>query len=73
LLKTNSVSNSVRIRLAKQIFDRYDKKQYSHIRGRNRCLVTGRGRSIFRFFKVSRLVFKKQASLGLFPGIKKFS
>jgi small subunit ribosomal protein S14 len=73
LLKTPIISPPIKIKLAKQLFERFNKKQYSYIRARNRCLITGRSRSILRLFKLSRLSFKKQASLGLLPGVKKFS
>jgi small subunit ribosomal protein S14 len=73
LLKTPVISSSIKVKLAKQLFNRYKKKQYSYIRARNRCLITGRSRSIIRLFKLSRLTFKKQASLGLLSGVKKFS
>ena len=38
---------------------------------RNYCVETGRARGVLRSFKVSRMVFKDQASNGFFVGIKK--
>jgi small subunit ribosomal protein S14 len=42
-------------------------------RMRNRCLLTGRSRSVYRKFKLSRLMFREMASAGLLPGIRKAS
>ena len=39
----------------------------------NRCVVTGRVRSVSRFLKHSRIVLRKNASEGLYPGISKSS
>lgn len=40
---------------------------------KNRCIFSGRSRGIFRFFKMSRLNFRRLASSGMLPGIKKYS
>lgn len=40
---------------------------------KNICIVTGRSRSVSRFFKLSRIQFKKYISLGLLPGTYKHS
>lgn len=45
----------------------------SKTRIRNRCIITGRGRSISRLFRFSRIVFRELASQGEIPGIKKSS
>lgn len=39
----------------------------------NRCLVTGRSRSYYRKFGISRLVFRELALQGKIPGIVKSS
>jgi len=38
---------------------------------KNRCVLTNRSRSIYRKFKLSRLMFRKLASEGLIPGVSK--
>lgn len=38
---------------------------------KNRCLITGRGHGIFRFFGLSRISFRELASIGKLVGIKK--
>lgn len=45
----------------------------SSTRIRNRCILTGRGRSVFRFCKLSRIVIRQLASQGMLNGIKKAS
>ena len=45
----------------------------SHIRVRNRCLLTGRPRGNYRKFKMSRIAFRELASTGQVPGILKSS
>lgn len=46
-----------------------DTKKYLSQR-RNYCLVTGRARGVLPTWKVSRIVFKSNADLGLIPGIR---
>lgn len=48
-------------------------KNSNPIRLHNRCLITGRSRSYYRRFGVSRLVFREMALRGEIPGIKKAS
>jgi len=40
---------------------------------RSRCQYTGRGRGVYRKFKMSRLTFRESALAGLIPGITKAS
>ena len=40
---------------------------------RNRCVLTGRGRSIYRDFRLSRMQLRHMASFGLLMGVKKSS
>ena len=46
---------------------------YSKSKFKNYCLITGRSRAILRKFKVSRLSFRRLASIGSFDGIRKSS
>jgi len=43
----------------------------SKVRIRNRCLATGRARSVSRFFKLSRVSLREFAAFGSLPGVKK--
>jgi small subunit ribosomal protein S14 len=45
----------------------------SKTRIRNRCIVTGRPRSVYSQFRFSRIIFRQLASSGLIPGISKSS
>lgn len=40
---------------------------------KNRCIITGRSRSIYRLFKMSRIQLRKLASEGALPGLSKYS
>lgn len=39
----------------------------------NRCVLTGRSRSVYRHMRLTRMVLKKLSVYGLLPGIKKIS
>lgn len=45
----------------------------SKVRVRNRCLLTGRAKSVHRQFKVSRIALRELASMGLINGLTKSS
>ena len=45
----------------------------SPVRLRNRCVMTGRGRGVYREFMLSRIAFRELALQGLLPGIQKAS
>ena len=45
----------------------------SPTRLRNRCLVTGRSRGVYRKYRASRIVLREMISQGLVPGMVKSS
>lgn len=45
----------------------------SKVRIRNRCELTGRSRSVYRKFKLSRIALRELASTGQIPGVVKSS
>ena len=45
----------------------------SKTRLRNRCVLTGRGRAVYRFCKLSRIKLRTLAGAGKLPGITKSS
>lgn len=45
----------------------------SATRIRNRCMVTGRARGVYRKFGISRIMLREMASAGLVPGVRKAS
>lgn len=40
---------------------------------KNICVLTGRSKSVYKFFKLSRLQLRKFASIGFLPGILKYN
>lgn len=38
---------------------------------RNRCILTGRSRGVYNYFKISRIMIKNLATQGLLLGVKK--
>lgn len=48
-------------------------KNSSRVRLKNRCMFTGRSRSYYRKFGVSRLILREMALRGELPGVKKSS
>lgn len=45
----------------------------SATRIRNRCMITGRARGVYRKFNISRIMLREMAAGGLIPGIRKAS
>lgn len=45
----------------------------SKVRIRNRCVLSGRSRGVYRQFKMSRIMLRHLASDGLLTGVKKAS
>jgi small subunit ribosomal protein S14 len=45
----------------------------SATRIRNRCMVTGRARGVYRKFNISRIMLREMAAEGLIPGVHKAS
>jgi small subunit ribosomal protein S14 len=45
----------------------------SATRIKNRCAITGRARSFYRRFGISRIAFRELALLGQIPGVRKAS
>jgi len=43
------------------------------IRLKNRCVLTGRSRSVYKKFKLSRIMFRELALKGLLTGVRKAS
>ena len=43
------------------------------VRSRNRCVITTRAGSVFRYFRLSRIIAKEMASTGFLTGVRKSS
>lgn len=40
---------------------------------RNRCIITGRSRAVFKYMKLTRMMFKNLAVKGNLVGVRKYS
>ena len=45
----------------------------SATRIRNRCMITGRARGVYRKFNISRIMLREMVANGLIPGVRKAS
>ena len=57
----------------KALIEKSKRKPKFAVRARNRCELCGRPRGYMRQFMMCRLCFRKNALLGLLPGVKKTS
>lgn len=48
-------------------------KQKYRVRQYTRCELCGRGKAVYRKFKICRICFRKLANEGKIPGVKKAS
>jgi len=75
ILKTLMSNTLIKPSIRWKIQTQFDKKNAHGFltRIKNICILTGRSRSIYRFFKLSRIQLKNQASNGYLPGVFKNS
>lgn len=66
-----NISNNLRFKAQLALSDL--PKNSSKNRINNRCVVTGRPKSVFKQFKLSRISLKQLALNGDIPGVKKIS
>jgi len=65
--------NSMELRNKAQIALSKLPKDSSKIRIKNRCVLTGRSKGVFRYFKLSRIQLRQLALEGNIPGYTKTS
>ena len=65
------LENTIRWKTQKKLLQ--SPNQSSVTRIKNRCIITGRARSVYRLFKLSRIQLRKLASGGFLPGLSKYS
>ena len=58
---------------SKRVFAKMNETPKYSTRKRNRCLITGRSRGVYRKFGVSRIVLRELALKGMVPGMRKAS
>lgn len=57
----------------KALIEKSKRKPKFAVRARNRCQLCGRPRGYMRLFMMCRMCFRKNALMGLLPGVKKTS
>ena len=57
----------------KRVFAKMNKTPKFSTRKRNRCLITGRPRGVYRKFGISRIMLRELALKGMIPGMRKAS
>eukprot|EP00798_Chlamydomonas_sp_ICE-L_P028980 gene28980-32168_t len=69
---TSDQSIPLEMRLQVQrLFETEMPRDASAVRVKNRCVLTGRGRSVHRFAGLSRIMVRQLAHYGLLPGVSK--
>ena len=71
MIKNQSINKEIR----SEYINKLNKlnRNSSKIRVKNRCILTGRARSVYKLFRVSRIKFRELASQGKIPGVTKAS
>ncbi len=69
--KNRNIAKELRWKLQQKWF--FLNRNSSITRIKNICVLTGRSRSIYRLFKISRIQLRKLASTGFLPGVSKYS
>nr|YP_009138094.1 ribosomal protein S14 [Lobosphaera incisa]AKF78652.1 ribosomal protein S14 [Lobosphaera incisa] len=71
IIKNLSISPIIRQKLSVKLNKL--PRNSSRTRIRNRCILTGRGRGVYRFCKLSRIHLRELGGKGVLTGIKKSS
>ena len=71
LQQNSSLNSNIRLHYSRQLT--LLPKNSSNTRIRNRCIITGRARSVYRDFQLTRMQLRNLASFGLLMGVKKSS
>jgi len=66
LSKNRTLKSSIRWYLNVQ-----KKKKASKVRFKNRCVLSNRSRSLYRFARLSRLFLRDPQYIGMLPGLRK--
>jgi len=72
MVSDQSLPYSVRQQV-QRLFETELPRDSAAARIRNRCALTGRGRAVYRQFRLSRIMFRTMAAEGRLPGIQKAS
>jgi len=71
ILKNLNINKELRWKIQQKWF--FFNQNSSITRIKNICVLTGRSRSIYRLFKISRIQLRKLTSEGFLPGVSKYS
>lgn len=71
LSKNLNIQKDLRWKLQQKWFFFHQNSSITRIK--NICILTGRSKSVYRLFKISRIKLRKLASHGLLPGVSKYS
>lgn len=71
LLNDSNLSQDLRFIVAKKLNDL--PRNSSKVRIKNRCILTGRSHSVYKFCRISRIKFRDLANQGLVQGCVKSS
>ena len=71
MIKNQSINKEIR----SEYINKLNKlnRNSSKTRVKNRCISTGRARSVYKLFRLSRIKFRELASQGEIPGVTKAS
>lgn len=58
---------------SKRVFAKMKRTPKFSTRQRNRCEITGRGRGVYRKFRICRHMLRELALQGMIPGMRKAS
>lgn len=73
LLRSAKLSPALKQRLVVTTSTSLSKALTNTVKSRNRCVLTGRAGSVFRYFRLSRITLKQLASSGFLTGVRKSS
>ena len=59
--------------IRQQAFNKLSNMNFSYVTIKNRCYVTNKNRSVFNYFKLSRIKLRLLASNNYINGIKKYN
>ena len=71
LIKNSSIAGVIKHKYVSKL-NQIDRNS-SKVRVKNRCILTGRGRAVYRFCRLSRIRFRELAAQGLLLGVSKSS
>jgi small subunit ribosomal protein S14 len=71
LLNNVKINQNIRWKIQQKYF--FFNQNSSLTRIKNICVLTGRSKSIYRLFKISRIQLRKLASEGFLPSVSKYS